>query len=71
MVQSKVEYICRKLTELKIIEDLPNANIPTEHLTNRATDVLSSALTYLALHIRHEPGSSGVVGIYSNAISSD
>ena len=65
-VQNKVEYICRQLTQLKIVEDLPDADVPTETLVNRATDVLSASIIYLAVHIQHEPGQFGVIGRISN-----
>ena len=62
MVKKKVEYICQHLRQLNVIEQLPDADVPPEQLINRATDVLSSALTYLAVHIRYEGGRFGVVG---------
>ena len=57
-----MEYICEHLQQLEIIEDLPEADVPPEPLTNRATDVLSATLSYLAVHILHQPGRFGVVG---------
>lgn len=62
MVQNKVEYICHHLRQLNVIEHFPDADVPSEQVVNRATDVLSSALTYLAVHIRYEGGQFGLVG---------
>jgi len=61
MIQKKVEYICRQLEELIVIEHLSDANVPTDDLINRATNVLSAVLMYLAIHIRHESGRFGRV----------
>ena len=62
MVEKTVDYICRQLSRLKVIEGLPDAKIESETLINRATDVLSGALTYLAVYITREPGVFGVLG---------
>ena len=63
MVEKTVEYICRQLSYLKVIERLPDSKIESvEDLINRATDVLSAALSYLAFHINREPGMLGVLG---------
>ena len=62
VVEKTVEYICRQLEQLDIIEHLPDADVPPEYLINRATDVLSATLTYLAVHIHHQPGRLGVIG---------
>ena len=61
-----MEYICRQLEQLDIIEHLPDADVAPDHLINRATDVLSATLTYLAVHIHHQPGRFGVIGILLN-----
>jgi hypothetical protein len=61
-VQNKVEYISLQLGQLSVIENLPDANIEPNQLINRATDVLSTALTYLAVHIGREPRFLGVLG---------
>jgi len=62
MVEKTMDYICRQLSRLKVIEGLPDAKIESETLINRATDVLSGALTYLAVHLSREPGVFGVLG---------
>jgi len=54
VVQKKVDYICRQLEQLNAIKDLPEADAQPEQVTNRATDVLTAIMTYLAIHIRHE-----------------
>jgi hypothetical protein len=62
-VEKTVDYICRQLDQLSVLESLPDGHVQPEQLMNRATDILSAVLTYLAVHIRHEPGRFGVVGI--------
>lgn len=62
-VQRNIDYICRQLELLNVVGEFPAADLQAEPVTNRATDVLSSAMNYLAVHIRHEPGSLGVLGI--------
>jgi len=62
-VEKTVDYICRQLAQLSVLESLPDGHVQPEQLMNRATDILSAVLTYLAIHIRHEPGPFGVVGI--------
>ena len=71
MVEKTVDYICRQLEQLGIIEQLPDADVPPEYLINRATDVLSATLTYLAVHIQHQPGRFGVFGILPNSRLTD
>ena len=66
LIQKDVEYICRQLEQLNVIEHLPDTDDPPTQLRNRATDVLSASLHYLAVHIRRESGRFGVVGKLSN-----
>src|SRR5271154_3179572 len=62
LIQKNVEYICRQLGELNVIEHLPDTDDQPKHLINRETDVLSASLQYLAVHIRRESGRFGLVG---------
>jgi hypothetical protein len=63
LIQKNMEYICRQLGQLNVVEDLPDTNDDQpKQLTNRATDVLSASLNYLAVHIRRDSGRFGVVG---------
>jgi hypothetical protein len=66
-----VEYICRQLEQLDIIKHIPDADVPPDYLINRATDVLSATLTYLAVHIHHQPGRFGVIGRLPNSRLTD
>ena len=63
LIQKSMEYICRQLGQLNVVEDLPDTNDDQpKQLTNRATDVLSASLNYLAVYIRRDSGRFGVVG---------
>ena len=66
-----MEYICRQLEQLDIIKHIPDADVPPDYLINRATDVLSATLTYLAVHIHHQPGRFGVFGRLPNSRLTD
>jgi hypothetical protein len=62
----KIEYISRQLAQLEIVKDLPDVDVNSDHLVNRAMDVLSASLMYMAIQIRHEAGYFGVPGeLYS------
>jgi hypothetical protein len=61
-VEKKLDYISRHLGLLEIINRLPDAGVQPDALINRTVDVFSSALMYLALHIRHESNRLGVIG---------
>jgi hypothetical protein len=58
----KLEYISRQLAQLEIVKDLPDVDVDSGHLVNRAMDVLSASLMYMAIQIRHEAGYFGVTG---------
>ena len=63
LIQKNVDYICRQLGQLNVIEGLPDTNDnQPKQLSNRATDVLSASLNYLAVHIRRDSGRFGLVG---------
>jgi hypothetical protein len=65
MVAKRVDYICRQLGQLRVIEQIP-VELPAEHhqLFNRATDVISTVLVFLAVNIRRAPGVLGVPGTF-------
>jgi hypothetical protein len=61
-VEKKLEYISRELGQLEIIQRLPEIGVQTNQIANRAMGVLSGALRYLAIHIRHESARLGIIG---------
>jgi hypothetical protein len=63
-IDSVLDYIHRQLSQLKVVNDLPDSCVPPTALINRAVDVKSCALEYVAVHIRHESGLLGTLGIH-------
>lgn len=47
-----------------MITQLPDDVVPTDDLVNRAMDVRSAALKYIAVHIRHESQYFGIAGTH-------
>jgi len=61
-VEKKLDYISQQLERLKITEQLPeNTNVPSDALINRAIDVRSASMLFLAAHIRHESDHLGII----------
>jgi hypothetical protein len=58
-----LDYINRQLGQLKVITELPDSGVPPITLINRAVDVKSAALTYIAVRIHHQSGRFGTLGI--------
>jgi hypothetical protein len=62
-VEKQLDYIARQLEQLEIINRLPDAGVRSDQLVNRAIDVFSASLCYLALHIQKASARLGAVGI--------
>lgn len=62
-IEQQLDYISHQLGQLEIIERLPISGVKTDPLFNRAVDVLTAIYEYLAVHIRHESGRFGFIGI--------
>jgi len=58
----KLDYISRQLGQLAIVQDLPQISIDSEPLRNRATDVLSATLSFLAVNIKAQSNRFGMIG---------
>jgi hypothetical protein len=63
-IEKKLDFIARRLEQLKVITQLPDTIVPTDDLINRATDVRSACLKYIAVQIRHESQYFGLAGTY-------
>ena len=59
-----LDYISRQLGQLQIVRRLPDVDVQSEQLVNRAIDVISAALKYLAVQIRHSANPLGVLGMH-------
>jgi hypothetical protein len=62
-VLKTLNYIQWQLGHLNVINDLPDTDVQRATLINRATDVKSAMLTYIAVHICHEGNRLGLAGI--------
>lgn len=61
--EKKIDYISRQLGRLEIITQLPDADFRTDELVNRAVDVLSASLNYIAVNVRYESSRLGTFGM--------
>lgn len=57
-----LDHICQQLEHLAIVNNLPEDLQQREFVTNRALDVRSACMRYLAANIRHESTSLGIPG---------
>jgi len=58
----KLDYISRHLEQIEIVKQLPDTDIRSVQLEDRAMDVLSASLTFLAVNINYELGNLGMIG---------
>jgi len=58
----KLDYISRQLGQLAVVQNLPQISLDSEPLKNRATDVISATLTFLAINIKAESSRFGKIG---------
>ena len=59
-----LEYLYQELEQLAIVKQLPESVDQREAVVNRALDIRSSCMVYLAQHISHQSTQFGVIGIY-------
>jgi hypothetical protein len=56
-ITKMLDYICQQVEQLAVAENLPN-----EAVINRALDVRSASMQYLAVHIRHDSTPLAILG---------
>src|SRR5208282_6944185 len=61
-VEKVLEFINHHLRQLKVINELPDSEVLSTALINRAMDVESAVLTFIAVHIHHEGNRLGLIG---------
>jgi hypothetical protein len=66
-----LEFICQQLEQLDVVGRVPDDLRQRDFIINRAMDVRSASLLYLALHIRHDATPLGIFGISLVDISND
>ena len=54
-----LDYIHQQLTDLNVVESVPNRYV----LVNRALDVRSSSMLYLAAQLKHDGNRLGLPGM--------
>ena len=65
-----MDYLCQQLGELDVTTILPGDVERREVVINRATDVRTACMRYLASHIRHDAIPMGTIGYLSQLRSS-
>jgi hypothetical protein len=60
-----LDYIYQQLGQLNVVKQLPNVNIDSDPLINRAMDVQTAVLNYLTAHINHESKHFGTLGTFA------
>ena len=58
-----LDYIHRHLTHLGVVDDIPDGLPQHDVLVNRALDVRSSSMLYLAMQLKHDGNRLGVTGL--------
>jgi len=61
-----LEFMCQQLQQLDILDALPDNIEHRDLLLNRAMDVRSAFMLYLAAHIQHGASSLGRLGMSEN-----
>jgi hypothetical protein len=61
-IEKTLDYIYRQLGQLRIINDLPNCGVPAQELRNRALDVKSGVMLYIAVHLAYELNHTSIGG---------
>ena len=58
-----MDYLCQQLEQLDVASDLPDTFDRREVVINRAMDVRSACMLYLATQISHDATSFGTIGM--------
>jgi hypothetical protein len=70
-LEKNLDFICQQLEQLEIVDVLPDDLQQREILVNRAMDVRSASMSYLAVNIRHDATPLGSIGTQFNSQSLD
>jgi hypothetical protein len=61
-LERTLEYLSQKFEHLEMVNDLPKYLEQREFVANRALEVRSASMTYLALTVRHDGTALGTPG---------
>jgi hypothetical protein len=64
-----LDFMCQQLEQLEVIDSVPKDLEQRDILINRALDVRSACMQYLAANIPHEATRFGIPGAFSAVIS--
>ena len=68
-VERTLNFMYQQLEQLEILDTLPEELEQRESVVNRAIDVRSAAMIYLAVNIRHQTTALGDIGKISPHLS--
>jgi hypothetical protein len=54
--------MCNQIAQLDVVEEIPDDIKNRELIVNRALDVRSACMEYLATHLNHEANRLGLIG---------
>ena len=57
-----LDYICHHLTHLGVVDDISDDLPHHDVLVNRALDIRSSSMLYLAIQLKHDGNRLGLTG---------
>lgn len=60
-----LDYLCQQLEQLDVASTLPEGVEQRDIVINRAIDVRTACMQYLASNIRHDAASMGIIGSFS------
>jgi hypothetical protein len=57
-----LDYMCQQLEQLDIVRILPGELEDYRSVINRAVDIRSACMLYIAYHVQHEQTNFGILG---------
>jgi hypothetical protein len=64
-LERTLDYMCQQLEQLDVVRILPVDLEEYRGVVNRAVDIRSACMVYIACHIQHDITKFGLVGILS------
>ena len=61
-LERTLDYMCQQLEQLDIVRILPGDLDEYRSVINRAVDIRSACMVYIACHIQHDQTSFGLLG---------
>jgi hypothetical protein len=64
-LEGTLDYMCQQLEQLDIVRILPGDLEEYRSVINRAVDIRSACMVYIACHIQNDQTNFGLIGIVS------